>query len=66
MIEGNSALRNHLDSKRVLLEDAELREEYGKFKLELAEREWGSNIGGYVFAKNPIMKKILGKAGWYE
>ena len=66
MIEGCSALRNHLDVKRVLLEHEDLREEYGDVKRGLAEREWGDSIGGYAFAKSPILTKILRKAGWSE
>lgn len=63
MIEGCVALRNHLDLKRMLLVDEELREEYGMVKRQLAEREW-KDIGGYAMAKNEILWGILVKAGW--
>ena len=65
MIEGCAALRNHLDSRRVLLEDQELREEYGRVKTRLAESEY-ANIGQYVTGKLDILCKILRKAGWTE
>ncbi|KAL3417773.1 hypothetical protein PVAG01_10783 [Phlyctema vagabunda] len=65
MIEGCSALRNHLDLKRVLCNDEELREEYKRVKQELAERDF-NNIGEYVRGKNAILRKILTRAGWSE
>lgn len=37
-IEGSAALRNHLGVRDLLLRDKELREEYGKLKMELGER----------------------------
>lgn len=60
MIDGVS-LRNHLGVRKVLREDPELREEYGRVKLELAGREFES-IGKYGGAKNEILRKILAKA----
>ncbi|KAJ6145816.1 hypothetical protein N7470_009711 [Penicillium chermesinum] len=36
-IDGCESLRNHLDTKRVLLEDEELRKEYSQLKLKLQE-----------------------------
>jgi GrpB-like predicted nucleotidyltransferase (UPF0157 family) len=65
MIEGSSALRNHLDVRRVLLEDAALREEYGALKYELAVREF-DGIGPYARAKSIVLQKILRKAGWTD
>jgi GrpB-like predicted nucleotidyltransferase (UPF0157 family) len=65
MIEGCPALRNHLDVKRVLLEDQGLREEYGRVKAELAQKEY-DRIGAYVMGKNEILWKILRRAGWTE
>ncbi|KAK5045478.1 hypothetical protein LTR84_009096 [Exophiala bonariae] len=44
MLEGCTSLRNHLDMKRVLLENRELREEYGRVKSKLEERDF-DNIG---------------------
>ncbi|KAK9327441.1 grpb/dephospho-CoA kinase [Lipomyces starkeyi] len=63
MIEGGVALRNHMDIKRVLLSDEGLREEYGRVKKQLEEREF-ANIGEYAMAKNEILWKILVAAGW--
>ncbi|KAF2095912.1 putative UPF0157 protein YqkA [Rhizodiscina lignyota] len=65
MIEGCTALRNHLDIKRILMEDKELREEYSQIKTELAEREF-ENIGQYVLGKNEVLLKILRRAGWSD
>lgn len=63
MIEGCVALKNHMDIKRVLTNDEDLREEYGRVKKQLEEREF-TNIGEYVMAKNEILWKILVAAGW--
>lgn len=40
VIEGCLALRNHLDMRRVLLEDAELREEYTCVKSDMEDVEF--------------------------
>lgn len=65
MIEGCTALRNHLDVRRVLLENQELREEYAQVKNRLQESEF-ENIGQYVFGKSEILQKILRAAGWTD
>ncbi|KAL9093357.1 MAG: hypothetical protein Q9165_004098 [Trypethelium subeluteriae] len=65
MIEGCAALKNHLDVRTVLLEDAALREEYGALKRTLADREF-KNIGAYARAKSNILQKILRSAGWTD
>jgi GrpB-like predicted nucleotidyltransferase (UPF0157 family) len=65
IIEGTAALRNHLDVRRILREDAELREEYGALKYELAQREF-VGISAYGAAKLNILRKILDKAGWSD
>lgn len=65
MIEGCVALRNHLDIKQVLMEDKELREEYGRVKMKLSQRDF-TTVGDYVFGKLDILTKILRKAGWEE
>ena len=65
MIEGCAALRNHLDVRRVLLEDAPLREEYGAVKWALAGREF-DGIGAYAGEKSIVLLKILKKAGWSD
>jgi GrpB-like predicted nucleotidyltransferase (UPF0157 family) len=65
MIEGSAALRNHLDVRRVLLEDAALREEYGALKYEIAGKEF-EGIGAYAREKSDVLRKILRKAGWSD
>jgi len=65
MVDGCVALRNHLDLKRMLMSNEELRDEYGQVKRAIAEREF-ANIGEYVMAKNEILWKILERAGWSE
>lgn len=65
MIEGCIALKNHLDVRRVLMENQELREEYGRVKSKLQVTEF-ENIGQYVTGKMEILCKILRAAGWSE
>lgn len=65
VIEGCLALRNHLDVRRVLLEDAELREEYARVKSDMEGMEL-EHIEQYVARKTEILCKILRKAGWSE
>lgn len=65
MIEGCTALRNHLDMKRVLLENPDLREEYSRVKTEMQKRDF-ENIGHYVSGKTEILCKILRTAGWTD
>ena len=65
MIEGSQALRNHLDVKRMLTQDAKLREEYAAVKREVAKRDF-ANIGEYVMTKDDVLFKILRRAGWRE
>ena len=65
VLEGSVALKNHLDLKRVLLDDAALREEYGRVKKELAQRDL-KNIDEYCRGKNEILLRILKGAGWNE
>ncbi|KAJ5614357.1 hypothetical protein N7528_008011 [Penicillium herquei] len=65
IIEGCTALRNHLDIRKVLLENPSLREEYGQVKIQLAEKEL-ENIDQYVSGKTAILCKILREAGWSE
>lgn len=65
IIEGCTALRNHLDIRRVLRDDKTLREEYAQVKTRLAETEFAT-IDEYVFGKSDILCKILREAGWTE
>jgi GrpB-like predicted nucleotidyltransferase (UPF0157 family) len=63
MVEGCVALRNHLDIKRTLMNNEVLREEYGRVKMQLTERDF-AHIGEYAFSKNEILWRILETAGW--
>ncbi|CAM6102146.1 unnamed protein product [Calypogeia fissa] len=56
------ALKNHLAVKDLLTKDQELRDEYGRVKMGLAEMEVES-IDEYVKRKTEVLKKILGRAG---
>ena len=62
ILEGCLQLRNHLDIKRVLLENKALRREYGETKRGLVER--GMDIDDYVRGKSEVIQKILEVAGW--
>ena len=46
-------------------ENADLKEEYGKLKMELAGREW-NDVMEYATAKNGVIRRILTRAGWTE
>lgn len=65
VIEGCLASRNHLDVRRVLLEDQELREEYARVKSNMEGVEF-ENLDQYVAGKTQVLCKILRKAGWSE
>jgi len=65
VLDGCLSLRNHLDLKRVLLEDTGLRDEYGTVKRKLASKEL-EDVDEYCCGKNEVMLKILRKAGWSE
>ena len=59
-------LRSYRVLKEVLMNDAELREEYGRIKFELSgEMEYGT-IMQYAAKKRPTIRKILKKAGWTD
>jgi len=64
-VKGYLSLRIHLDLKRVLLDDRELREEYENIKLELTAREV-RDMDEYCRGKNEAMIRVLEKAGWCE
>ncbi|KAH8591016.1 putative UPF0157 protein YqkA, partial [Bisporella sp. PMI_857] len=66
IFEGCECLRGHRDLKRILLEDEQLREEYGDLKRWLVNDIGVDNIEEYSDMKNEIMVKILRKAGWTE
>jgi GrpB-like predicted nucleotidyltransferase (UPF0157 family) len=63
-VQGAQSLRNHLGVRDTLRADAELRDEYGKVKQELAAR--GLGIDDYVEGKNDILEKVLSRAGMSE
>ena len=67
-VEGSRNLRNHLDVKKVLLEDDGLRDEYGATKRNLVEEsgEKGILVDEYCARKTRVVLKILRKAGWSE
>jgi GrpB-like predicted nucleotidyltransferase (UPF0157 family) len=64
IIDGCIVLRNHLDIKRMLMGDEELRKEYARVKMQLTEQDF-ANIGEYAMGRNEILFGIL-KAGWSE
>lgn len=59
------ALRNHLDLKRMLLENEELRDKYGEVKRGLVNGGVQS-MSKYCKGKNEVVLKILERAGWDE
>ena len=65
VLDGSLSWKNHRDSKKVLLENSALREEYGKVKKHLAEIEF-TDADEYCRGKNEILLKILRSAGWGE
>ena len=65
ILEDSLSLTNHRDLKRVLLEDTDLRSEYGEIKRKIVERG-ENNMDEYCRGKNEVMLKILKRAGWTE
>jgi GrpB-like predicted nucleotidyltransferase (UPF0157 family) len=65
VLEGSVSLKNHRDLKRLLFQDAALRQEYGDVKMRLAEEEL-EGVDEYCRGKNEILLKILKSAGWDE
>lgn len=64
-VENCLALRNHVAVRDLLRTDEALRDEYSAVKFQLAEREWDGMMA-YSEAKNPILGKILARAGFGE
>jgi len=60
------AVRNHLAVRDLLRRGQGLRGEYGRVKVELAEREWEDDGGGgeYGSKKSEVLGRILEKAGF--
>lgn len=65
VVEDCVSLKNHLDLRRVLLSNAELRDEYGAVKEKLVA-EGVNDVDEYCKGKNEIILKILRSAGWSE
>jgi GrpB-like predicted nucleotidyltransferase (UPF0157 family) len=69
-LEGCLSLKNHRDVKNILLQDAELRNEYAECKMRLVDEieDGGEGLGidDYVRGKTGVLAKILRKAGWTE
>lgn len=63
--EESLPVRSCLALRDTLRVNKELRDEYGKLKIELAEREY-DNVMQYSTLKNPVIRKILREAGWSE
>jgi GrpB-like predicted nucleotidyltransferase (UPF0157 family) len=62
VVDGCLAMRNHLALRDVLRRDGRLRDEYGRLKLELAQRDYG-DIDQYVVDKSPVIQRILAATG---
>ena len=65
VLDGSIALRNHLDLKRMLLENEVLRNEYGEVKRKLVN-DGVMNMAEYCRGKNEVILKILKLSGWNE
>ena len=63
--EGSMPHRNCLALRDTLRKEPELRDDYGAVKLEASVVEY-HNIMQYSSKKDPIIRKILRKAGWSE
>ena len=61
-VEGSLALRNHLAVRDVLRADAARRDEYGRLKLDLAQRH-AEDMDAYVAAKTELLGAILARGG---
>ena len=67
-VEGCRNVRNHLDLKKVLLEDESLRDEYAARKRDIVDACGEDGIGWdeYCARKTEVILKILRKAGWSD
>jgi len=64
-VEGCQSLKNHMDVKRMLLINEDLRNEYGDRKKMLFE-SGVTDIDEYCRRKTDVVLKILKAAGWNE
>ena len=65
VIDGSLALRNHVAVRDLLRRDEQLRDEYGRLKLELARCDYSSG-DEYMIAKSPLIQRILAAAGFAQ
>jgi GrpB-like predicted nucleotidyltransferase (UPF0157 family) len=65
VLKGSLSLRNHIDLKRILLEDEVLRTEYGTVKQRLVDGGV-KDVDEYCRGKNEVILRLLEKAGWSE
>jgi GrpB-like predicted nucleotidyltransferase (UPF0157 family) len=65
VLDGCVSLRNHLDLRRVLLTNTQLREEYANVKKAILAGGV-TDVNEYCRGKNEVMLKILRTAGWSE
>ena len=63
--ERSLPVRSCLSLRDTLHKNVGLRDEYGRLKIELAERDY-DNVMQYSTLKNPVVRKILLEAGWSE
>jgi GrpB-like predicted nucleotidyltransferase (UPF0157 family) len=62
-IEGCQSLSNHLAVRDLCRADTEVRDAYGRKKLELGTKDW-KDVDEYCEAKNDVVAWILAKAGF--
>lgn len=62
VVDGCLSLRNHLAVRDVLRTHHDLRERYGRQKLELAATTWES-IDAYTEAKSALLQEVLASGG---
>jgi len=63
VVDGSLSLRNHLGLRRVLREEAALRDEYSEVKRALASTLAVAEMEAYVEGKSAIVRRILLVAG---
>lgn len=59
---GSLSLKNHLAVREALRNDSELRQEYSRVKMELAENDHAT-LSDYVDGKDAVLRKVLSKGG---
>lgn len=61
-VDGCQSIRNQLGVRDICRKDPEVRDAYGKKKLELSQQEW-RDVDEYCEAKNDIIAWVLERAG---